>query len=68
MLGDLEDKYVCSEHFLDNELQGVIKQERHSDKRDKKRGSTAEPPSTRLGEYTMNYYRWYGSEYIGAFS
>ena len=27
--GDLEDKYVCSEHFLDNELQGVIKQEGH---------------------------------------
>ena len=29
VLGGLEDKYVCSEHFLDNELQGVIKQEGH---------------------------------------
>lgn len=27
--GDLEDKCVCSEHFSDSELQGVIKQEGH---------------------------------------
>ena len=27
--GELEDKYVCSEHFSDKELQGVIKQEGH---------------------------------------
>ena len=30
--GDLEDKYVCSEHFSDNELQEVIKQEGHRGK------------------------------------
>lgn len=27
--GDLEDKYVCSKHFYDKELQGVIKEEGH---------------------------------------
>lgn len=30
--GDLGDKCVCSEHFLDKELQGVIKQEGHRGK------------------------------------
>ena len=29
VLGDLENKYVCSEHFFDKELQGVIKEEGH---------------------------------------
>lgn len=27
--GDLENKYVCSDHFFDKELQGVIKEEGH---------------------------------------
>lgn len=27
--GAIHDKYVCSEHFSDTELQGIIKQEGH---------------------------------------
>lgn len=29
VLGEIQDKCVCSEHFSDSELQGVIKQEGH---------------------------------------